>query len=324
MNFFQAITNALDTVLANDKTAVIFGEDVAFGGVFRCTAGLREKYGIDRVFNTPLSEQGIAGFGIGLAVAGAKAIAEIQFSDYIFPAFDQIVNEAAKYRYRSGGDWWLRGGLIIRTPCGSVGHGALYHSQSNEAFFSHVPGLKVVIPRGPTTAKGLLLACADDKNPCIFLEHKSLYRAAVESVPIKDDYRVELSKAEVIKKGSDVTLLAWGTQLHVMLEVAEMCSSQHGIQAEVIDLQTILPWDKDTIFKSVCKTGRLIISHEAPVTSGFGAEIAAEVQKECFLNLKAPVQRVCGYDTPFPLIFEPFYLPDKYKCLQAVKEIMQY
>ncbi|XP_057594001.1 2-oxoisovalerate dehydrogenase subunit beta, mitochondrial isoform X1 [Hippopotamus amphibius kiboko] len=276
MNLFQAVTSALDNSLAKDPTAVIFGEDVAFGGVFRCTVGLRDKYGKDRVFNTPLCEQGIVGFGIGIAVTGATAIAEIQFADYIFPAFDQIVNEAAKYRYRSG-DLFNCGSLTIRSPWGCVGHGALYHSQSPEAFFAHCPGIKVVIPRSPFQAKGLLLSCIEDKNPCIFFEPKILYRAAVEQVPV-EPYNIPLSQAEVIQEGSDVTLVAWGTQVHVIREVASMAQEKLGVSCEVIDLRTIIPWDVDTVCKSVIKTGRLLISHEAPLTGGFASEISSTVQ----------------------------------------------
>nr|XP_048701114.1 2-oxoisovalerate dehydrogenase subunit beta, mitochondrial isoform X3 [Caretta caretta] len=300
MNLFQSITSALDNTLSRDPTAVIFGEDVAFGGVFRCTVGLRDKYGLscsrrllgtllalsicfftsagkDRVFNTPLCEQGIVGFGIGVAVAGATAIAEIQFADYIFPAFDQIVNEAAKYRYRSG-DLFNCGSLTIRAPWGCVGHGALYHSQSPEAFFAHCPGIKVVIPRSPLQAKGLLLSCIEDKNPCIFFEPKILYRAAVEQVPV-EPYYIPLSQAEVLQEGSDVTLVAWGTQVHVIREVATMAQEKLGVSCEVIDLKTILPWDTEAVCKSVVKTGRLLISHEAPLTGGFASEISSTVQQ---------------------------------------------
>ncbi|RVE62165.1 hypothetical protein OJAV_G00154440 [Oryzias javanicus] len=294
MNLFQSITSALDNVLSSDPTAVIFGEDVAFGGVFRCTVGLRDKYGKDRVFNTPLCEQGIVGFGIGAAVAGATAIAEIQFADYIFPAFDQIVNEAAKYRYRSG-NLFDCGNLTIRAPWGCVGHGSLYHSQSPEAFFVHCPGIKVVIPRGPMQAKGLLLSCIADRNPCIFFEPKILYRAAVEQVPV-ESYTIPLSEAEVLQEGSDVTLVAWGTQVHVLREVADMAQEKLGVSCEVIDLRTIQPWDIETVCKSVVKTGRLLVSHEAPVTGGFAAEISSTVQEECFLNLEAPISRVCEDD----------------------------
>ncbi|XP_078398582.1 2-oxoisovalerate dehydrogenase subunit beta, mitochondrial isoform X2 [Cetorhinus maximus] len=299
MNLFQSITSGLDNVLAKDPTA-------------------RKE----RVFNTPLCEQGIVGFGIGVAVTGATAIAEIQFADYIFPAFDQIVNEAAKYRYRSG-NLFDCGSLTIRAPWGCVGHGSLYHSQSPEAFFSHIPGVKVVIPRSPIQAKGLLLSCIGDKNPCIFFEPKILYRAAVEQVPV-EAYQIPLSQAEVLQEGNDVTLVAWGTQVHILREVASMAQEKLGVSCEVIDLKTILPWDVETICKSVVKTGRLLISHEAPITGGFAAEISSTVQEECFLNLEAPISRVCGYDTPFPHIFEPFYIPDKWKCFDAVRKMINY
>ncbi|KAI6242419.1 Transket-pyr domain-containing protein [Aphelenchoides fujianensis] len=318
----MSINAALHQALENDPTAVVFGEDVAFGGVFRCSVGLLEKYGKDRCFNTPLCEQGIAGFGIGLAVSGATAIAEIQFGDYIFPAFDQLVNEAAKYRYRSG-NLFNCGKLTVRATWGAVGHGALYHSQSPEAYFSHTPGIKVVVPRGPIQAKGLLLACIEEPDPCIFFEPKVLYRNAVEEVPTAK-YTIPLGEAEILRPGSDLTIVSWGTQLHVVLEAAALAEEQAGVSCEVIDLQTILPWDQDAIVKSVRKTGRLLISHEAPLTSGFGAEIASTIQKECFLNLEAPVERVCGWDTPFPHVFEPFYLPTKWRVLEAIKRVTNF
>ncbi|XP_071505556.1 2-oxoisovalerate dehydrogenase subunit beta, mitochondrial-like [Diadema antillarum] len=322
MNLFQSLNNAMDIALATDPTAVIFGEDVAFGGVFRCTMELADKYGKDRVFNTPLCEQGIVGFGIGMAAVGATAIAEIQFADYIYPAFDQIVNEAAKYRYRSG-NMFDAGGLTIRTPWGAVGHGALYHSQSPEAFFAHIPGIKVVVPRSPIQAKGLLLSCIRDRNPCVFFEPKVLYRAAVEQVPVKD-YMLPLSKGEVLQEGSDLTLVGWGTQVHVLREVAQLAQEKLGVSCELIDLVTILPWDRDTVCKSVLKTGRLLVAHEAPITGGFASEISSTVQEECFLHLESPIQRVCGWDSPFPHMFEPFYLPDKWRCLDAIKKMINY
>lgn len=322
MTLLQSVTDAMDIALTKDETAVVFGEDVAFGGVFRCTVGLREKHGKERVFNTPLCEQGIAGFGIGMAVSGATAIAEIQFGDYIFPAFDQIVNEAAKFRYRSG-NLFDCGSLTVRATWGAVGHGGLYHSQSPESYFAQTPGLKVVIPRSPYKAKGLLLSCIRDKNPCIFFEPKILYRSAVEQVPTMD-YELPLGSADVMVKGDDVTLIGWGTQVHVLREAAEIAQEKLGISCEVIDIVSILPWDRETVFKSVIKTGRCIVSHEAPYTGGFGAEISAAIQENCFLNLEAPVQRVCGHDTPFPHIFEPFYLPDKWRCLEAIKKVTNF
>lgn len=322
MNLVQAINNALDIALSTDPTAVLFGEDVAFGGVFRCSVELKDRYGRDRVFNSPLSEQGIVAFGIGLACAGATAIAEIQFADYIFPAFDQITNEAAKFRYRTGNIFDC-GKLTIRAPTGAVGHGAMYHSQSPEAFFAHIPGLKVVIPRGPHQAKGLLLSCIRDNNPCIFFEPKILYRSAIEEVPT-GDYTLPIGQAEVLLEGDDVTLIGYGTQVHILREVATLAQEKLNVSCEVIDLRTILPWDEETVINSVNKTGRCLIAHEAPITMGFASEVAATIQNECFLNLEAPVQRVCGYDTPFPHVFEAFYLPDKWRCIEAIKKLINY
>ncbi|XP_068631089.1 2-oxoisovalerate dehydrogenase subunit beta, mitochondrial [Battus philenor] len=322
MNMMQAINNAMDITLKEDPSAVLFGEDVGFGGVFRCSLGLQEKYGKDRVFNTPLTEQGIAGFGIGLATAGATAIAEIQFADYIFPAFDQLVNEAAKARYRSGAQF-CAGGLTVRAPCGAVGHGALYHSQSPEAYFAHTPGLRVVMPRGPIAAKGLLRSCIKEQDPCVFLEPKILYRSASEEVPVAD-YTLPLGKAQLLREGTSATLVGWGTQVHVLLEVAQMAQEKLGVSCDVIDLMSILPWDEETVCKSVEKTGRCLIAHEAPLTCGFGAELAATIQAECFLSLEAPVQRVAGWDTPFPHVFEPFYLPDKWRCYEALAQLVNF
>ncbi|KAI3865298.1 hypothetical protein MKX03_037276 [Papaver bracteatum] len=321
VNLFTAINQALYIALETDPNAYLFGEDVSFGGVFRCSTGLADQFGSKRVFNTPLCEQGIVGFGIGLAAMGNRAIAEIQFADYIFPAFDQIANEAAKFRYRSGNQFNC-GGLTIRTPYGAVGHGGHYHSQSPESFFCQVPGLKVVIPRSPKQAKGLLLASIRDPNPVIFFEPKWLYRLAVEEVP-EDDYMFPLSEAEVICHGSDITLVGWGSQLAVM-EQACVDAEKEGISCELIDLKTLIPWDKETVEASVRKTGRLLVSHEAPVTGGFGAEISASIMERCFMRLEAPVARTCGLDTPFPLVFEPFFMPTKNKILDAIKATVNY
>ncbi|XP_043268992.1 2-oxoisovalerate dehydrogenase subunit beta, mitochondrial [Venturia canescens] len=322
LNMFQAINNGLSLAMEEDPSAVIFGEDVAFGGVFRCTMGLQKRFGADRVFNTPLCEQGIAGFGIGLANAGATAIAEIQFADYIFPAFDQLVNEAAKMRYRSGGSFDC-GKLTIRAPCGAVGHGALYHSQSPEAYFAHTPGLKIVVPRGPIQAKGLLLSCIEEPDPCIIFEPKALYRSAIDDVP-SGHYKTPIGKAEILREGDAITLIGWGSQVHVLLEVADYVHETLNVSCEVIDLVSILPWDVDIVSESVKKTGRVVIAHEAPLTNGFGSEIAATIQEECFLHLEAPVRRVTGWDTPFPHVFEPFYLPDKWRCFAAIKNALNY
>ncbi|KAF8964007.1 thiamine diphosphate-binding protein [Flammula alnicola] len=329
MNTYQAIRDAMSIALAKDENAVVFGEDVAFGGVFRCT-----MVGKERVFNTPLTEQGIAGFGIGLALMGHTAIAEIQFADYIFPAFDQIVNEAAKIRYRSGGSY-NAGGLTIRTPTMSVGHGGLYHSQSPEGFFMGASGLKVVIPRSPIQAKGLLLGSIRDPNPVIFMEPKILYRSAVEQVPV-DDYELPLGQAEILIPGSDLTLLTWGTPVYHCETALHMLSSPapelepvipksvRSAKIELIDLRSILPWDVETIAESVNRTGRLVIVHEAGLTAGVGAEISAEIQKRCFLKLNAPVRRVAGWDIPNALQYEKFHIPDAIRVLDAVVETLTY
>ncbi|KAG8495784.1 hypothetical protein CXB51_013480 [Gossypium anomalum] len=307
INLYSAINQALHIALETDNRAFVFGEDVSFGGVFRCTTGLADRFGKARVFNTPLCEQGIVGFGIGLAA--------------------MIVNEAAKFRYRSGNQFNCGvsnkfPGLTIRAPYGAVGHGGHYHSQSPEAFFCHVPGIKVVIPRSPRQAKGLLLSCIRDPNPVVFFEPKWLYRLAVEEVP-EHDYMLPLSEAEVIRQGSDITLVGWGAQLSVMEQACNQ-AEKDGISCELIDLRTLLPWDKETVEASVRKTGRVLISHEAPVTGGFGAEISASIVERCFLRLEAPVARVCGLDTPFPLVFEPFYMPTKNKILDAIKATVNY
>lgn len=322
MNMLQAINSALDITMKDHDNAVIFGEDVGvFGGVFRATSNLQEKYGKHRVFNTPLVEQGIIGFANGIAAQGAKAIAEIQFADYIFPAFDQIVNESAKFRYRSGNEFNV-GNLVIRAPYGGGIAGGLYHSQSPEAYFAHTPGLKIVVPRDAYQAKGLLLASLKEQDPVIFFEPKRLYRASVGEVP-EDKYELPIGKAEVVKNGEHVTVLAWGAQMETIQKAVEMAEND-GISCEVIDLRTILPWDYDTVANSVLKTGRLVINHEAPLTNGFGAEIAATIQERCFLYLESPVMRVCGPDTPFPLAHEKEYMPDHLKTYEAIKRSVNY
>jgi 2-oxoisovalerate dehydrogenase E1 component beta subunit len=321
MNFCSAINDALHISLATDPRTIVFGEDVAFGGVFRCTVGLLERFGRQRVFNTPLSEQGIGGFAIGAAAEGLVPLAEIQFADYIFPAFDQLVNEAAKYRYRSGGKYDV-GGLTVRAPYGAVGHGGHYHSQSPEAFFTHVPGLKVVMPSGPREAKGLLLAAARDPNPVVFFEAKMLYRTAVEEVPV-DDYEVSLGQARIVRPGNDITVVAWGQQVLVADLAARQVAQKHGISAEVIDLRTLMPWDVPTVESSVNKTGRLVVTHEAPITSGFGAEVVSEMTNRCFWRLQSPPKRVCGYDIPFPLVYEPLYLPTVQRVAAAIEAAMK-
>ncbi|KAJ4293756.1 hypothetical protein N0V88_005264 [Collariella sp. IMI 366227] len=311
MNLFQAVNDALSIALAEDESVMIFGEDVAFGGVFRCTGKLAETYGGDRVFNTPLSEQGIMGFAIGAAAEGMRPVAEIQFADYVYPAFDQLVNEAAKFRYRDGACGRSVGGLTVRMPCGGVGHGALYHSQSPESLFTHIPGLRVIMPRSPTQAKGLLLAAIRSNDPCVFMEPKILYRAAVEQVPT-GAYELPLSKAEVLKEGKDVTIISYGQPLYKCQAALEQAEQDLGVSVELIDLRTIYPWDKETVFQSVRKTGRCLVVHEAMVNAGVGAEVAAAIQEdpETFIRLEAPVARVAGFSIHTPLMFEMLNAPD--------------
>lgn len=311
MNLFQAVGDAMNIALAEDESVLVFGEDVAFGGVFRCTMKLAETHGNERVFNTPLNEGAIVGFGVGLAAAGMRPVAEIQFADYVFPAFDQIVNEAAKYRYRDGACDRNAGGLTIRMPCGGVGHGALYHSQSPEALFTHIPGLRVVIPRSPSQAKGLLLASIRSNDPVIFMEPKILYRAAVEQVPV-GGYELPLSKAEVVKEGKDVTVISYGQPMYNCESAIKRAEEDLGISAELIDLRTVYPWDKETVFNSVRKTGRVIIVHESMVNAGVGAEVAAAIQEDpqVFLHLEAPVSRVAGWSINNALVYEKYSLPD--------------
>lgn len=316
MNMLQAINQALDLAMDKDEDVLCFGEDVGhFGGVFRATSKLQDKYGTQRCFNTPLTEQGIIGFANGMAARGLKPVAEIQFADYIYPAFDQIINETAKYRYRSGNQFDV-GGLVIRTPYGGGIAGGHYHSQSPEAYFAHTAGLRVVIPRDPAQAKGLLLAAIACPDPVLFMEPKRLYRAAVGEVE-QDYYELPLGEAEVTQSGRDVTVLAWGAQMEVAARAVAL-AEQEGISCELIDLRSILPWDEDKVAESVNKTGRLVITHEAPLTGGFAGEIAATIQQRCFLYLESPIARVCGLDTPYPLALEKEYMADHLKIHAAI------
>ncbi|KAL9113182.1 MAG: hypothetical protein Q9187_007657 [Circinaria calcarea] len=327
LNLFQSINSALTHALRTDERALVFGEDVAFGGVFRCSMNLATEFGSERVFNTPLSEQGIVGFAIGCAAQGMRPIAEIQFADYVYPAFDQLVNEAAKWRYREGATGGNVGGLVVRMPCGGVGHGALYvvfshyrqsraadvviryHSQSPEALFTHIPGLRVVMPRSPAQAKGLLLAAITCNDPVIFMEPKTLYRAAVEQVPT-EAYEIPLSKAEILKEGKDLTVISYGHPLYTCSAAIQAAEKDFGINVELIDLRTLYPWDRSAVLASVQKTGRAIVVHESMVNAGVGAEVAATIQEGAFLRLEAPVQRVAGWSTHMGLVYERFNIPD--------------
>jgi len=323
INLYTAVNEALRHALQTDERVLVFGEDIQFGGVFRCTMGLNAEFGTDRVFNTPLSEQGLVGFAIGAAAEGMRPVAEVQFADYVFPAFDQIVNEAAKYRYRSGATGYNAGGLTIRMPCGVVGHGALYHSQSPEALFTHIPGLHVVIPRSPVQAKGLLLAAIRSNDPVLFMEPKILYRAAVEQVPV-DAYTLPLGKAEVLKPGKDVTIISYGTPLYTCSSAIAAAEKDFGCNVELIDLRTIYPWDRETVLNSVKKTGRAIVVHESMQNAGVGAEVAATIQEKAFLRLEAPVKRVTGWATHTGLMFEKFIVPDVTRVYDAIKQTLDY
>lgn len=322
LNMIQAINDALRVEMRRDPRVVVFGEDVGrFGGVFRATQGLQQEFGELRAFDTPLSETGIVGTAIGMALNGLRPVPEIQFADFIYPAFDQIVNEAAKMRYRSGGQFACP--LVIRTPYGGGIRGGHYHSQSPEAYFVHTPGLKVVIPSNPYDAKGLLCASIRDENPVIFLEPKRIYRAARGEVP-EGEYLVELGTARISRAGTDVTVVAYGAMVHTALEAAETAASEDGISCEVVDLRTLVPFDLDTLLESVSRTGRLVIVHEAPRTCGYGAELAATIAEKALLKLSAPILRVTGFDTPFPYTLENEYLPNERRIRRALLEVMQF
>lgn len=318
LNVVQAVNRALrDEMRRNDKI-VVLGEDVGVnGGVFRATEGLYQEFGPNRVIDTPLAESGIIGVAIGMALYGLKPVPEIQFMDFIYPAFDQIESELAKFRYRSGGQFTAP--VVIRTPYGGGIRGSHYHSQSTEAFFVHTPGLKVVVPGTPYDAKGLLISALRDPDPVVFLEPKKIYRTVRGEVP-EDDYAVPIGKANVTREGEDVTIFAYGAMLHVAMEAAELASAK-GIGVEVVDIRTLLPFDIDTITSSVKKTGRVVILHEACKTCGFGAELAAQIAERAILHLEAPIVRVAGYDVPFPYALEEDYMPTAERVLRAVERV---
>lgn len=317
MNLVQAINDALKLEMRRDDRVVVLGEDVGkLGGVFRVTQGLQTEFGEDRVLDTPLSESGIIGMAVGMAMYGLVPVPEIQFSDFIFPAYDQIVSEVAKLRYRSGGDHSAK--MVIRTPVGGGIRGGHYHSQSPESLFIHVAGLKVVCPSTPYDAKGLLIASIRDPDPVLFLEPKRVYRAAKGEVPA-ESYEIPLSCANVVREGKHVTVIAWGAMLYEALEAASQAQTT-GVSTEVIDLRTLWPIDIDTIAASVKKTGRVVVVHEAPKTCGFGAEIVSLLNEKAFWHLEAPPVRVTGFDTPFPYTLEMEYLPLAHRILPAILE----
>ncbi|HEY2009997.1 MAG TPA: alpha-ketoacid dehydrogenase subunit beta [Rhizomicrobium sp.] len=333
MTMVQALNSALDVMLSENPDVLIFGEDVGyFGGVFRVTEGLQKKHGLKRCFDTPISEGGIIAAAVGMGAYGLRPVAEIQFADYILPAFDQLVSEAARLRYRSNGEFWAP--ITVRAPYGGGIFGGQTHSQSPEALFAHVTGLCTVIPSNPFDAKGLLIASIESNDPVIFLEPKRIYNGPFDGhhdrqvkswaghpkadVP-EGHYTVPLGKAATLREGRDVTVLAYGTMVHV----ADSAIEDSGINAELIDLRSIVPLDIETIVASVNKTGRCVIVHEASRFAGFGAELSALLQERCFFRLKSPVQRIAGWDTPYPHAFEWDYFPGPARVTKALKQAME-
>jgi 2-oxoisovalerate dehydrogenase E1 component beta subunit len=333
MTMIQALNSALDVMMSRDPKVLTFGEDVGyFGGVFRVTEGLQKKHGAKRCFDSPINECGIAAAAIGMAAYGLRPVIEIQFADYMYPAYDQIVSEAARIRYRSVNDYTVP--MTVRMPYGGGIYGGQTHSQSPEALFTHVAGLKTVIPATPYDAKGLLISAIEDDDPVIFLEPKRVYNGPFDGrrdrpvipwskhpaseVP-EGYYTIPLGKANIVREGGDLTILAYGTMVHVALAAAE----ESGFDAEIIDLRTLLPVDIEAIKASVGKTGRCVIVHEATRTSGYGAELAALVQEHCFYKLEAPIERVTGFDTPYPHALEWDYFPTPSRIAKAMRCVME-
>ena len=333
LNMIEAINDALHVVMERDDDVVVFGEDAGyFGGVFRCTAGLQEKFGKRRAFDTPINECGIIGAAVGMAAYGLRPVPEIQFADYIYPGLDQLISEAARLRYRSAGDFTAP--LTVRSPFGGGIFGGQTHSQSPEALFAHVAGLKTVIPATPHDAKGLLIAAIEDNDPVIFFEPKRIYngpfdgyydkptkawKAHPDAVVPEGHYTVPLGKARTVREGEAVTVIAYGTMVHV----AEGVAREKGVDAEVLDLRTIVPVDIEAIEASVRKTGRCMIVHEATRTAGFGAELSALVTERCFYHLEAPVERVTGFDTPYPHSLEWAYFPGPVRLGEAFDRVLK-
>ncbi len=333
MNMIQALNSAMDIMLARDAGVIVIGEDVGyFGGVFRTTDGLQRKYGEQRVIDAPIAEGGIIGAAIGMGVNGLRPIAEIQFADYIYPGFDQIASQLAKLRYRTGGDFTAP--VTIRTPCGGGIRGGQTHSQSPEGLFTHVSGLKVLMPSTPYDAKGLLISAIEDDDPVVFFEPKRLYNGPFDGDPDKpavpwsthpggevpqDYYSLPIGRAELVGTGDELTVLCYGTMVHV----AQAAAARLEVEADIIDIRTLLPLDVATIKQSVEKTGRCLIVHEATRFSGYGAELSATVVEECFYSLEAPIRRVCGFDTPYPHAFEWEYFPGQKRVMAAMQSLLE-
>ena len=333
MNMIAAINSAMDVMLEKDPSVVILGQDVGyFGGVFRCTDGLQKKFGEHRVIDAPIAEGGIVGSAIGIGVNGLRPVAEIQFADYIYPGLDQIVSELARLRYRSAGDFYSP--VTIRTPCGGGIRGGQTHSQSPEGIFTHISGIKTVMPSNPYDAKGLLIASIESNDPVVFFEPKRIYNGPFDGDPDKPAvgwashpkgdvpegyYTVPLGQADIVREGSAVTIVTYGTLVHV----AEAAARETGIDAEIVDVRTLAPLDIDTLAQSVQKTGRCLVAHEATRFSGYGAELTASIQEACFWHLEAPIRRVAGWDTPYPHAFEWQYFPGLKRMSAALRELME-
>jgi pyruvate/2-oxoglutarate/acetoin dehydrogenase E1 component len=314
----QALNSTLDHIMSGDNSVILLGEDIGKdGGVFRVTEGLQAKYGEERVIDTPLVELGIVGMSVGMSLMGVKAIPEIQFQDFIYTAFDQIINQMAKMRYRSGGGFTLP--MVLRTPYGGGIKGGLYHSQSGEAYFAHTTGLVVVTPSNPYDAKGLLISSVESPDPVIFLEPKRLYRAAKIEVP-DEDYRVKIGEAARPMEGDDLTIITYGAMVPTVLNTVK----KNNLNADVLDLRTLLPMDVNAIISSAKKTGRVVIVHEAPRTLGMGAEISALISERAIEYLYAPILRVTGPDIPFPYRLEDYYMPGETRIMKAVKRVMEF
>ena len=322
LNMVQAIARTLDEEMARDERVVVMGEDVGKrGGVFLATEKLFDKYGPDRVIDSPLSEAAIIGAAVGMAAHGLRPVAEIQFADYIYPGFDQLVSQAAKLRYRSGGQFHAP--MVVRMPAGGGVKGGHHHSQNPETHFIHTPGLKVVYPSSPTDAKGLLKTAVRDEDPVVFMEPKRLYRAVKEEVPDDVDFTIPLGQARVRLEGNDLVLVSYGGSVAETMKAAQALAEQ-GVSAQVIDLRSLLPWDKDTVLDAVAKVGRVIVVSEAPKTVGFAAEIAATISEEVLDALEAPPLRVTGFDTPYPYAQDREYLPSVNRILKAVQKVLDY
>jgi pyruvate dehydrogenase E1 component beta subunit len=320
LTLVQAVNRGLHEAMKGDPDVIVLGEDVGVnGGVFRATEGLQKEFGADRVIDTPLSETGIVGSAIGMALYGLKPVAEIQFLDFIYPAFDQIVSELAKMRYRSGGQFPCH--VVVRAPYGGGIKGGLYHSQSTEAYFCHTAGLKVIVPSTPADAKGLLLTAVADEDPVIFLEPKRIYRSVTGEVP-DGDYRVPFGQARTVREGTDVSVFAYGAMVGPATEAATALEAE-GVSAEVIDLRSLVPLDEEAVLASVNRTGRAVVVHEAARFCGFGAEISALLAEKAFYSLKAPIARVTGYDTPFPYALENVYLPTAERIATSARETVR-